>query len=201
VQVSNHLLTSFVPASGVFTQQLARGRLGNPLSAVDTSFEYNLCPTSFDFRTTQVFGTVSFMCRFRLYNQDSGAALGRVRFSNLLMYLWLSEHSRCFCSVRRIQESEGGMYQYFIKVVPTIYTDLSGHVISTNQVRFTSTSVGKATFYCQIAMPRILQYPTWQLLCSTTLTWLNDFGLKRYFDQVLYQIFGKQNQVPMGPLW
>jgi hypothetical protein len=40
-------------------------------------------------------------------------------------------------NVRRIQESEGGMYQYFIKVVPTIYTDLSGHVISTNQFSVT----------------------------------------------------------------
>jgi hypothetical protein len=36
--------------------------------------------------------------------------------------------------VVNIQESAHGMYQYFIKVVPTLYTDIRGHKIATNQV-------------------------------------------------------------------
>eukprot|EP00271_Cylindrocystis_brebissonii_P013203 TRINITY_DN32853_c0_g1_i1.p1 TRINITY_DN32853_c0_g1~~TRINITY_DN32853_c0_g1_i1.p1 ORF type:complete len:390 (+),score=61.40 TRINITY_DN32853_c0_g1_i1:291-1460(+) len=35
------------------------------------------------------------------------------------------------------QTGLAGMYQYFTKVVPTIYTDLRGHVISTNQFSVT----------------------------------------------------------------
>ncbi|CAN4122220.1 unnamed protein product [Withania somnifera] len=37
------------------------------------------------------------------------------------------------------QETPHGMYQYFIKVVPTVYTDVSGHTIRSNQV-FDSSS-------------------------------------------------------------
>jgi hypothetical protein len=36
--------------------------------------------------------------------------------------------------VVNIQKSAHGMYQYFIKVVPTLYTDIRGHKIATNQV-------------------------------------------------------------------
>jgi hypothetical protein len=36
-----------------------------------------------------------------------------------------------------IQESPSGMYQYFLKVVPTLYTDSSGHVIQSNQFSVT----------------------------------------------------------------
>ncbi|CAN1236309.1 Endoplasmic reticulum-Golgi intermediate compartment protein 3 [Linum grandiflorum] len=35
------------------------------------------------------------------------------------------------------QESPSGMYQYFIKVVPTVYTDVSGHTIQSNQFSVT----------------------------------------------------------------
>ncbi|PHT50749.1 Endoplasmic reticulum-Golgi intermediate compartment protein 3 [Capsicum baccatum] len=35
------------------------------------------------------------------------------------------------------QETPHGMYQYFIKVVPTIYTDVSGHTIQSNQFSVT----------------------------------------------------------------
>ncbi|CAM6030099.1 unnamed protein product [Sphagnum balticum] len=39
--------------------------------------------------------------------------------------------------VVNIQESAHGMYQYFIKVVPTLYTDIRGHKIATNQFSVT----------------------------------------------------------------
>jgi len=39
--------------------------------------------------------------------------------------------------VKSIQNSEHGMYQYFIKVVPTVYTDIRGRKISTNQFSVT----------------------------------------------------------------
>uniref|UniRef100_A0A5B6ZN21 Putative endoplasmic reticulum-Golgi intermediate compartment protein 3 n=1 Tax=Davidia involucrata TaxID=16924 RepID=A0A5B6ZN21_DAVIN len=35
------------------------------------------------------------------------------------------------------QETPNGMYQYFIKVVPTIYTDIRGHTIQSNQFSVT----------------------------------------------------------------
>lgn len=35
------------------------------------------------------------------------------------------------------QVTQHGMYQYFIKVVPTVYTDISGHTIQTNQFSVT----------------------------------------------------------------
>ncbi|CAN4122221.1 unnamed protein product [Withania somnifera] len=35
------------------------------------------------------------------------------------------------------QETPHGMYQYFIKVVPTVYTDVSGHTIRSNQFSVT----------------------------------------------------------------
>ncbi|CAM6024860.1 unnamed protein product [Sphagnum balticum] len=39
--------------------------------------------------------------------------------------------------VVNIQKSAHGMYQYFIKVVPTLYTDIRGHKIATNQFSVT----------------------------------------------------------------
>ncbi|KAK9286843.1 hypothetical protein L1049_015248 [Liquidambar formosana] len=39
--------------------------------------------------------------------------------------------------VQWVQETPGGMYQYFIKVVPTIYTDIRGHTIQSNQFSVT----------------------------------------------------------------
>ncbi|XP_042494937.1 endoplasmic reticulum-Golgi intermediate compartment protein 3-like isoform X1 [Macadamia integrifolia] len=35
--------------------------------------------------------------------------------------------------VQWMQETPSGMYQYFIKVVPTVYTDINGHTIQSNQ--------------------------------------------------------------------
>ncbi|KAJ7006783.1 hypothetical protein NC653_005978 [Populus alba x Populus x berolinensis] len=40
-------------------------------------------------------------------------------------------------SVQWTQETPSGMYQYFIKVVPTVYTDVSGHTIQSNQFSVT----------------------------------------------------------------
>ncbi|XP_047341217.1 endoplasmic reticulum-Golgi intermediate compartment protein 3-like [Impatiens glandulifera] len=39
--------------------------------------------------------------------------------------------------VQWVQATETGVYQYFIKVVPTIYTDIRGHKIESNQFSFT----------------------------------------------------------------
>ena len=39
--------------------------------------------------------------------------------------------------VQWTQQSSSGMYQYFIKVVPTVYTDIRGHQIQTNQFSVT----------------------------------------------------------------
>ncbi|KAI3978513.1 hypothetical protein MKX01_015688 [Papaver californicum] len=39
--------------------------------------------------------------------------------------------------VQWMQEMPNGMYQYFIKVVPTVYTDISGHTIQSNQFSVT----------------------------------------------------------------
>ncbi|KAF8405992.1 hypothetical protein HHK36_008072 [Tetracentron sinense] len=39
--------------------------------------------------------------------------------------------------VQWVQEKPSGMYQYFIKVVPTVYTDISGHTIQSNQFSVT----------------------------------------------------------------
>ncbi|XAR62174.1 hypothetical protein NMG60_11016826 [Bertholletia excelsa] len=39
--------------------------------------------------------------------------------------------------VQWTQETPSGMYQYFIKVVPTVYTDFSGHTIQSNQISVT----------------------------------------------------------------
>ncbi|KAJ4701306.1 Endoplasmic reticulum-Golgi intermediate compartment protein 3 [Melia azedarach] len=45
------------------------------------------------------------------------------------------------------QETPSGMYQYFIKVVPTVYTDLHGHTIQSNQFsvteHFRSAEIGR----------------------------------------------------------
>ncbi|KAK3423654.1 endoplasmic reticulum-Golgi intermediate compartment protein 3 [Eucalyptus grandis] len=40
-------------------------------------------------------------------------------------------------NVQWTQETPSGMYQYFIKVVPTVYTDVSGHTIQSNQFSVT----------------------------------------------------------------
>ncbi|KAK9047018.1 hypothetical protein V6N11_052882 [Hibiscus sabdariffa] len=40
-------------------------------------------------------------------------------------------------SVQWTQEQPSGMYQHFIKVVPTVYTDVSGHTIQSNQFSVT----------------------------------------------------------------
>ncbi|KAJ8430414.1 hypothetical protein Cgig2_025841 [Carnegiea gigantea] len=37
--------------------------------------------------------------------------------------------------VQWMHNTPNGMYQYFLKVVPTVYTDLNGHTIQSNQVR------------------------------------------------------------------
>uniref|UniRef100_A0A2P2M8G7 Endoplasmic reticulum vesicle transporter C-terminal domain-containing protein n=1 Tax=Rhizophora mucronata TaxID=61149 RepID=A0A2P2M8G7_RHIMU len=37
--------------------------------------------------------------------------------------------------VQWTQEAPNGMYQYFIKVVPTVYSDVNGNTIQSNQVR------------------------------------------------------------------
>eukprot|EP01018_Ginkgo_biloba_P033910 Gb_08844 [translate_table: standard] len=39
--------------------------------------------------------------------------------------------------VEQAQQTSTGMYQYFIKVVPTVYTDIRGHKIQTNQFSVT----------------------------------------------------------------
>ncbi|XP_074582256.1 uncharacterized protein LOC141838624 [Curcuma longa] len=39
--------------------------------------------------------------------------------------------------VQWVQQTPYGMYQYFIKVVPTVYTDINGHAIQTNQFSVT----------------------------------------------------------------
>ncbi|XP_019190442.1 PREDICTED: endoplasmic reticulum-Golgi intermediate compartment protein 3-like isoform X2 [Ipomoea nil] len=39
--------------------------------------------------------------------------------------------------VQWTQQTPNGMYQYFIKVVPTVYTDVNGHTIQTNQFSVT----------------------------------------------------------------
>ncbi|CAA7401714.1 unnamed protein product [Spirodela intermedia] len=36
-----------------------------------------------------------------------------------------------------VQQSQHGVYQYFIKVVPTVYTNINGHVIQSNQFSVT----------------------------------------------------------------
>ncbi|BBG95734.1 Endoplasmic reticulum vesicle transporter protein [Prunus dulcis] len=48
------------------------------------------------------------------------------------------------------QATPSGMYQYFIKVVPTVYTDVSGHTIQSNQFsvteHFRGTEVGNLQY-------------------------------------------------------
>ncbi|KAM1180516.1 hypothetical protein ACFX13_019919 [Malus domestica] len=48
------------------------------------------------------------------------------------------------------QDNPSGMYQYFIKVVPTVYTDVSGHTIQSNQFSVTEhyrgTEMGNLQF-------------------------------------------------------
>jgi hypothetical protein len=39
--------------------------------------------------------------------------------------------------VQWVQHSSYGMYQYFIKVVPTVYTDINDHIILSNQFSVT----------------------------------------------------------------
>ncbi|KAL0361655.1 UNVERIFIED_CONTAM: Endoplasmic reticulum-Golgi intermediate compartment protein 3, partial [Sesamum radiatum] len=41
------------------------------------------------------------------------------------------------CSVQWIQQTPNAMYQYFLKVVPTVFTDVNGHVIQSNQFSVT----------------------------------------------------------------
>ncbi|MQL91473.1 hypothetical protein Taro_024083 [Colocasia esculenta] len=40
-------------------------------------------------------------------------------------------------SVQWVQHTQHGMYQYFIKVVPTVYTDITGRTIQSNQFSVT----------------------------------------------------------------
>ncbi|XP_047342148.1 endoplasmic reticulum-Golgi intermediate compartment protein 3-like [Impatiens glandulifera] len=44
--------------------------------------------------------------------------------------------------VNWIQETPSGMYQYFIKVVPTVYKDVNGQTIQTNQFSVTEHFIG-----------------------------------------------------------
>ncbi|KAH7524422.1 hypothetical protein FEM48_Zijuj06G0117500 [Ziziphus jujuba var. spinosa] len=48
------------------------------------------------------------------------------------------------------QETPSGMYQYFIKVVPTVYTDVNGHTIQSNQFsvteHFRTSEIGNLQF-------------------------------------------------------
>ncbi|KAJ0985949.1 hypothetical protein J5N97_004305 [Dioscorea zingiberensis] len=39
--------------------------------------------------------------------------------------------------VEWVQQTPYGMYQYFLKVVPTVYTDINGHEIQSNQFSMT----------------------------------------------------------------
>ncbi|XP_068661424.1 uncharacterized protein [Aristolochia californica] len=48
------------------------------------------------------------------------------------------------------QPAAAGMYQYFIKVVPTIYTDIRGRKIHSNQVIFTEENVSLLHFLTNI---------------------------------------------------
>ncbi|RZC49300.1 hypothetical protein C5167_017719 [Papaver somniferum] len=52
--------------------------------------------------------------------------------------------------VQWMQEVPNGMYQYFIKVVPTVYTDISGHTIQSNQVTFTEGHVSFLHFLTNV---------------------------------------------------
>ncbi|KAH9325488.1 hypothetical protein KI387_005666 [Taxus chinensis] len=58
--------------------------------------------------------------------------------------------------VEQTQQTATGMYQYFIKVVPTVYTDIRGHKILTNQV-----SMGlelSFILYMQVNMCLLMQH-------------------------------------------
>ncbi|KAE8669125.1 Detected protein of confused Function [Hibiscus syriacus] len=48
-------------------------------------------------------------------------------------------------SAQWTQEQPSGMFQYFIKVVPTVYTDASGHTIQSNQFSVTEHFKGAET--------------------------------------------------------
>ena len=61
-------------------------------------------------------------------------------------------------SVRWTQDGSAGMYQYFTKVVPTVYTDIRGHIISTNQVRAARKEEGSGN---RVEVPMCL---TWWLV-------------------------------------
>ncbi|XP_021639142.2 uncharacterized protein LOC110634443 isoform X2 [Hevea brasiliensis] len=47
------------------------------------------------------------------------------------------------------QETPSGMYQYFIKVVPTVYTDVGGHTIQSNQFSVTEHFRGAEVGFLQ----------------------------------------------------
>ncbi|XP_052623108.1 uncharacterized protein LOC111907471 isoform X2 [Lactuca sativa] len=52
--------------------------------------------------------------------------------------------------VHWFQVSPNGMYQYFIKVVPTIYTNIRGYTIQSNQVTFTETHISILHFMTNV---------------------------------------------------
>nr|CAB3487248.1 unnamed protein product [Digitaria exilis] len=45
-----------------------------------------------------------------------------------------------------VQHSSYGMYQYFIKVVPTVYTDINDHIILSNQMQLIAAVLRDGTF-------------------------------------------------------
>ncbi|KAG2254715.1 hypothetical protein Bca52824_084851 [Brassica carinata] len=78
--------------------------------------------------------------------------------------------------VQWTQETLNGMYQYFIKVVPTEYTDVRGHVIQSNQFsvteHFEKTEAGRTQslpgvfFFYDLSPIKVFQNQT--LVCDFT---------------------------------
>ncbi|CAI5965233.1 unnamed protein product [Closterium sp. NIES-64] len=50
---------------------------------------------------------------------------------------WVQEGESGMYQTQWVQEGESGMYQYFVKVVPTMYTDSHNHTIASNQFSVT----------------------------------------------------------------
>ncbi|XP_078444421.1 uncharacterized protein LOC144713646 isoform X2 [Wolffia australiana] len=59
-------------------------------------------------------------------------------------------------STQWIQLSQNGIYQYFIKVVPTVYTNINGHVIKSNQ--FSVTEHFRSEFPVHRYLPGVYFY-------------------------------------------
>ncbi|XP_059653327.1 uncharacterized protein LOC132300320 [Cornus florida] len=99
------------------------------------SLEVNKVAGNFHFATGKSFHQSNFLQDLLAFQQDKyniSHRINRLAFGDFYPGV-----INPLDGVQWVQEAPNGMYQYFIKVVPTIYTDIRGRTINSNQFSVT----------------------------------------------------------------